>query len=39
LFRKYNKLTFDAASEKIVSEFVPYDLVLYNYNKNALFMA
>ena len=39
LFRKHNNITFDASSEKVAPTLVPYDLVLYNYNKNALFMA
>jgi hypothetical protein len=39
LFRKHNGITFDASSEKIAPKLVPYDLVLYNYQKNALFMA
>jgi hypothetical protein len=39
LFRKYNGITFDASTEKIAPKLVPYDLVLYNYQKNALFMA
>ncbi|MFH6958075.1 hypothetical protein ACHRV1_11755 [Flavobacterium aquidurense] len=39
LFRKHNGIKFDAASEKIAPLLVPYDLVLYNYNKGALFMA
>ncbi len=39
LFRKHNHITFDASSEKIASNYVPYDLVLYNYQKSALFMA
>ena len=39
LFRKHNHITFDASSEKVAPTLVPYDLVLYNYNKNALFMA
>jgi len=38
LFRKHNGITFDAASEKINPKLVPYDLVLFNYQKNALFM-
>ncbi len=38
LFRKHNGITFDASSEKIAPKLVPYDLVLYNYQKNALFM-
>lgn len=38
LFRKHNGIKFYASSEKIVTPFVPYDLVLYNYNKFALFM-
>lgn len=39
LFRKHNNITFDAKTEKIAPKLVPYDLVLYNYQKNALFMA
>ena len=39
LFRKHNGITFDASSEKIAPKLVPYDLVLFNYQKNALFMA
>ena len=39
LFRKYNGIKFDASSEKIASKLVPYDQVLYNYNKYALFVA
>ena len=39
LFRKHNNITFDASTEKIASKLVPYDLVLFNYQKNALFMA
>ena len=39
LFRKHNGITFDASTEKIAPKLVPYDLVLYNYQKNALFMA
>ena len=38
LFRKYNGIKFDAASEKVVPKLVPYDLVLYNNDKYALFM-
>jgi hypothetical protein len=38
LFRKYNGIKFDASSEHMVSKVVPYDLALYNHNKNALFM-
>ena len=37
LFRKHNKITFDAWTEKIAPKLVPYDLVLFNYQKNALF--
>ena len=37
LFRKHNKIHFDASSESIASKFVPYDLVLYNANKQGLF--
>ncbi|REH00498.1 hypothetical protein [Flavobacterium aquicola] len=39
LFRKHNNIKFNASSEKIAAKLVPYDLVLYNYNKYALFMA
>ena len=39
LFRKHNNITFEASTEKIDPKFVPYDLVLFNYQKNALFMA
>jgi len=39
LFRKHNHITFDADSEKVAPKLVPYDLVLYNYNKHALFAA
>ncbi|WP_348822794.1 hypothetical protein [Flavobacterium aestuarii] len=39
LFRKHNNIIFDASSEKVAPKLVPYDLVLYNYNKFALFMA
>jgi hypothetical protein len=38
LFRKYNGIKFDSSSEKMMSKVVPYDLALYNHNKNALFM-
>lgn len=38
LFRKHNNIKFDASSEKVAPKLVPYDLVLYNYNKFALFM-
>lgn len=39
LFRKHNGIKFNAATEKVAPLLVPYDLVLYNYNKGALFMA
>ena len=39
LFRKHNGISFEPSSEKIESKLVPYDLVLYNYNKYALFRA
>lgn len=39
LFRKHNGIQFDASSEKVATPLVPYDQVLYNYNKGALFMA
>lgn len=38
LFRKHNNIKFDVASEKVDSKLVPYDQVLYNYNKQILFM-
>lgn len=39
LFRKYNQMTFDSNSEKILSLYVPYDKVLYNYHKGMIFSA
>ncbi|MBP4136735.1 hypothetical protein [Flavobacterium geliluteum] len=39
LFSKYNGIKFDASSEKVAPKLVPYDQVLFNYNKYALFMA
>jgi hypothetical protein len=39
LFRKHNGIKFDASSEVINPKLVPYDKVLYDYNKYALFMA
>ena len=39
LFRKYNGINFDAASEVVDPKLVPYDLVLYNTFKHGLFMA
>lgn len=38
LFRKHNNIKFDASSETIASQLVPYDLVLYNTHKQGLFM-
>jgi hypothetical protein len=38
LFRKHNGIKFEASSENVASLAVPYDLALYNHNKNALFM-
>ena len=38
LFRKYNNIKFDASSEKVGQQLVPYDLVLYNTFKHGLFM-
>jgi hypothetical protein len=38
LFRKYNGIKFDSSSEEVASKVAPYDLALYNHNKNALFM-
>ncbi|WP_348798366.1 hypothetical protein [Flavobacterium adhaerens] len=37
LFRKHNNIKFNASSEKVAPKLVPYDLVLFNYNKYALF--
>ncbi|MBZ4041403.1 hypothetical protein [Flavobacterium hibisci] len=39
LFRKHNGITFDESSEKTEKLLVPYDKVLYDYNKFALFRA
>jgi len=39
LFTKYNHIKFDGFSEKIENKSVPYDQVLYNFNKPILFMA
>ncbi|MGL3001353.1 hypothetical protein [Flavobacterium sp. RSSB_23] len=39
LFRKHNQMTFDSDSEKILSLYVPYDKVLYNYHKGMIFRA
>jgi hypothetical protein len=39
LFRKHNNISFDASSEKVAPKLVPYDLVLYNANKQGLFRA
>ncbi|KQO32783.1 hypothetical protein ASF10_20230 [Flavobacterium sp. Leaf82] len=39
LFRKHNGIKFNASSEKVAPLLVPYDLVLFNYNKGALFVA
>ena len=38
LFRKHNHIIFDAASETVSTQLVPYDLVLYNSNKKVLFI-
>ncbi len=38
LFRKHNHIIFDAPSEAVSTQLVPYDLVLYNSNKKVLFM-
>lgn len=37
LFRKHNNISFDASSEKVAPKLVPYDLVLFNANKQGLF--
>ena len=39
LFRKHKGIKFDASSEKVETKKVPYDQVLYNFNKSILFMA
>jgi hypothetical protein len=39
LFRKHNHMNFDAATEKVAPKLVPYDLILFNFHKNMLFMA
>jgi len=39
LFRKHNGIVFEPSSEKIETLVVPYDKVLYDYNKYALFRA
>nr|WP_315251141.1 hypothetical protein [uncultured Flavobacterium sp.] len=39
LFRKHNNISFDVSSEKVAPKLVPYDLVLYNANKQGLFRA
>ena len=39
LFRKHNGITFEESSEEIDTLLVPYDKVLYDYNKYALFRA
>lgn len=39
LFRKHNHITFDAASENTVGDLVPYDQILFDFNKPALFVA
>lgn len=39
LFSKHNHIKFDGSSEKIAIKKVPYDAVLYNFNKPILFMA
>jgi hypothetical protein len=39
LFRKHNGIHFNPSSEKVGEKLVPYDLVLYNYNKHAIFAA
>lgn len=37
LFRKHNGILFDEKSEQIDATLVPYDLVLFNHEKSALF--
>ena len=39
LFKKHNHIVFDASSEKVATNKVLYDTVLYNFNKPILFMA
>lgn len=38
LFNKHNDIVFDSSSEKIALKKVPYDAVLFNFNKTILFM-
>jgi len=38
LFKKHNHIVFDASSEKVATKKVPYDQVLYNFNKPILFI-
>lgn len=38
LFKKHNHIVFDASSEKVATKKVPYDQVLYHFNKPILFM-
>ncbi len=37
LFGIHNNISFDAATETIAPKLVPYDLVLFNYQKGILF--
>ena len=37
LFRKHNGIVFDESTEVIAPKLVPYDLILYKYQKHALF--
>lgn len=39
LFRKHNHIEFVTSSEKVDPNLAPYDLVLYNYHKDTLFVA
>lgn len=39
LFRKHNHIEFVTSSEKVNPKLAPYDLVLYNYHKDILFVA
>lgn len=38
LFTKHNHIVFEAASETTIGNLVPYDQVLYDFNKAALFL-
>jgi hypothetical protein len=39
LFTKHNHIKFDSSSEKTEAKSVPYDQVVFNFNKPILFLA